>query len=188
MTEAPIPMSRPLPAALSSSTLDDLANKIKGHLKAIDDAMHSSIMRAVELGELLSRAKTEIGHGNWGRWLEQNCSLKERTAQRYMKLAEDRQRIEQIAKNKSVNVSDLTISQAQRLLSSAPSASGQAADNPSNVDAYGKLEERLLKKLRDLSHDDPDKADTAAQETIKHLKKVVADIQSLKSAIAKKST
>jgi hypothetical protein len=46
--------AKPLPATLSPS-LNELADKIKGHLRAIDDAMRTSIMRAIDIGELLAQ-------------------------------------------------------------------------------------------------------------------------------------
>lgn len=165
--------AKSLPTAPTSSTLDALADKIKGHLKAIDEAMRSSIMRAVELGELLSRAKAEIGHGDWGRWLELNCSLNERTAQRYMKLAGERKRIEEIARNKSVNVSDLTISQAQRLLMQT-SQDKSSDENP--FDVYEGLRTKLIKKLKALP---PDDAEAVSNETIKKLRDAVSEMKQI---------
>lgn len=47
------------------------------------------VVRCVNAGKLLSRKKGEVGQGNWTPWLLENCpNIKERTAQRLMKIYE----------------------------------------------------------------------------------------------------
>ncbi len=44
---------------------------------------------AVAAGIELQRAKASIEHGEFGKWITKNCNFSERTAQNYMKLAEE---------------------------------------------------------------------------------------------------
>jgi hypothetical protein len=43
--------------------------------------------KALEVGLLLIEAKKLVGHGKFGLWVEENCHLSRRTAQRYMQMA-----------------------------------------------------------------------------------------------------
>ena len=69
--------------------------------------LHGSIMAnarqcladAFEAGRLLTEQKAELGHGEWLLWLKENVSFNVRTAQRYMNLHENRDRL----KNDSVS-------------------------------------------------------------------------------------
>jgi len=54
---------------------------------------------ALEVGRLLKEQKAELGHGEWLPWLKENVSFNVRTAQRYMNLHENRDRL----KNDSVS-------------------------------------------------------------------------------------
>ena len=42
----------------------------------------------IEIGKRLIAAKELVGHGNFGKWLEDNFNLKERSAQNFMAVAE----------------------------------------------------------------------------------------------------
>ena len=43
----------------------------------------------IEIGKRLIDAKSHVGHGEWGGWLEANFEFTDRTAQRFMKAAEE---------------------------------------------------------------------------------------------------
>lgn len=43
--------------------------------------------KAAEIGKMLINKKKEVGHGNFTKWVENNCEFSERTAQVYLKLA-----------------------------------------------------------------------------------------------------
>ena len=76
--------------------ITELHNRLQGLLR-------TSIETAMEIGRLLTDQKTELKHGAWLPWVEENLPFDERTAQRYMALSEHR---DEITKNDSV--SDLT--------------------------------------------------------------------------------
>jgi hypothetical protein len=68
----------------------DLAVKINDeHLQAHRDAQ-SAISHALNAGELLIQARTEVPHGGWAEWLAANVVFSERTARSYMELARNK--------------------------------------------------------------------------------------------------
>jgi hypothetical protein len=62
----------------------ELTAQITLRQAALADRLTGSLRTAVELGALLSEAKAQCRHGNWGTWLEAGSG---RMAQRYMALA-----------------------------------------------------------------------------------------------------
>jgi Protein of unknown function (DUF3102) len=69
----------------------DLASSVASEINAVHREVVRSIadgvMHAIRAGELLSRAKANVGHGGWRRWQEKNLAFSVRTAQLYMQLA-----------------------------------------------------------------------------------------------------
>jgi Protein of unknown function (DUF3102) len=57
------------------------------------EAARSTIQRAMRIGELLSQTKSNHKHGEWLPWLKANVAFDERTAQRYVKVYENRDRL-----------------------------------------------------------------------------------------------
>ena len=179
-------------APADSKSLDELAKLIKAEHTAVtsasanidkakDDAAKAKhaavrqanvVSRAIKAGELLKEAKAKMDHGQWLPWLKKDCELSQRTAQRYMKLADDKPKLDQKLKEegKSATVAYLTLNQALKLLKSPP--------NPS--DLYDKAERALLKKLKDFSNQDA--AEAAIKGTIKKLKDAVAELPQAEEA------
>src|SRR5690349_16273671 len=113
--------------------LSTLARKIKAAHEALTGK--NAVPRAVEAGAWLNQAKAKLEHGQWQEWLEKNCDLKERTAQRYMKLADNKDKLTGLVakttrKGKSVTMSDLNINDALKLLD-GKSLDGDGGDNAS---------------------------------------------------------
>ena len=62
---------------------------IAAEINLIKKETAQSVMRAaVKIGMLLNEAKIAVGHGNWANWLYDNVDYSEKTAQRFMKLAD----------------------------------------------------------------------------------------------------
>jgi N6-adenosine-specific RNA methylase IME4 len=102
------------PAADDVAALAKLATQINAEHQAVIGAVKRGIEHAFAAGELLLEAKAKVGHGGWLSWLAENCpDVSERSAQRYMKLAEGRVVLEA----KSATVADLTLREAERILS-----------------------------------------------------------------------
>ena len=77
------------------------------HADAVKHAT-SAIGYAKTAGELLLKVKQKLPHGAFGAWLEANCSVSERQAQRYMSVAQGKPvSIREIVK--SDTVSDLPV-------------------------------------------------------------------------------
>ena len=75
----------------TSLTLNDLANGIKSaHAGAMRNAS-AALDYARQAGELLMQAKQSLPHGAFGAWVQQNCDVSLRQAQRYMGAAQGKQ-------------------------------------------------------------------------------------------------
>jgi hypothetical protein len=104
-----------LPARIAGrvSRLREILADIQREEHAVKDCERSSLWLALNAGVELIAIKHERGHGNWGKWLEDNvrgCTA--RTASKYMRLAAGRAIIE----NQIGTGADLSIRAALELL------------------------------------------------------------------------
>lgn len=116
MTETDIldpPTGEQTPPAAGSNSLPELAARIRAEHEATGDALKSSVEHGIAAGELLIEAKAKVQHGQWLPWLRDNCEMSERTAQLYMRLAKNREPIEDQIRN---GVADLSMNEAAALL------------------------------------------------------------------------
>ncbi len=102
-------------------TLEDLARRINDEHHQCAEAARSTLDHALNAGGLLTQAKGQIAHGQWGDWLRDHCTVSERTAQLYMKLA--REWPVWLEAHKTATIADLSMTQAVALLA-APSRTG----------------------------------------------------------------
>jgi hypothetical protein len=93
--------------------LQDFAARINTAHAACEGAFKAGLLQAREAGELLLQAKELVAHGAWLPWLEANCTVSERTAQGYMRVA--RRWVELEAK--APRAADLSVREAIALLS-----------------------------------------------------------------------
>jgi hypothetical protein len=98
----------------ASVNLDELAANIRSCHAATLVAVGSAVEHAMAAGDELLKAKAQIKHGEWLSWLEQECDLGERHAERYMLLARNRDKLTEIRHT----VSDLSLRGALRRLAS----------------------------------------------------------------------
>ena len=98
---------------LGDNYLPDLASRIKAEHDAVSSALKESVRHAIAAGELLIEAKGLVQHGQWLPWLRDHCSISDRTAQLYMRVAKGRAEIEAQMRN---GVADLTLNEATGLL------------------------------------------------------------------------
>jgi hypothetical protein len=96
--------------------LADLAQRIRAEHEAVIAAVKSGIQHAMAAGDLLIEVKAKVNHGEWQPWLKKHCAFSERTAQLYMRWAENHAAIEA----KAQRVADLTLREAIKVIS-APS-------------------------------------------------------------------
>ena len=87
------------------STRIVLADEINAAHDRVAQCLSEGLSHATHAGELLLRAKADVGHGGWLKWLKQNVSFSARTAQLYMqlaKLAPDPQRVAHLPLRRTV--------------------------------------------------------------------------------------
>jgi len=145
--------------------LVELANRIKSYHKAVEDAAKNIVEKAMAAGRDLIEAKGKVPHGRWLPWLEKECGLSERTAQRYMRLAGGKKKIDLWLREKSATMADLTLAEVERVI----------------ADDYGKAQASLIKKLGGLP---PEDVEQRAQATILALREAVAAIKNPTSKVA----
>jgi hypothetical protein len=106
MTDAIAPLA-------GDNSLTDLAARIRAEHEAVSKALKESVRHAIAAGELLVEAKGQLGHGRWLPWLRDHCTISERTAQLYMRVAKNRAEIENQMRN---GVADLSLNEVAALL------------------------------------------------------------------------
>lgn len=112
--------------AITNNRLAEIAATVQAEHTATMGALRESMAHAVNIGALLTEAKQLVKHGDWGKWIMDNCQFSERTAQNYMRVYA---KYPQLAK--SATVADLTYREAVGLLAESnqtkiiePSAGG----------------------------------------------------------------
>ena len=86
----------------------DLSARINALHEELVGYARTSLETAIKIGGLLTEQKAALKHGQWLPWCEESLAFNERTAQRYMRLFDERAKFD--------NVSDLSVSQAYREL------------------------------------------------------------------------
>jgi hypothetical protein len=71
------------------SDLGELAHAINREHDLASQTFKTALHHAIKAGELLRKARANVGHGAWLPWLQENCHVSERTAQAYMRLARE---------------------------------------------------------------------------------------------------
>jgi hypothetical protein len=107
-----------------SNSLADLAARINIEHEAAEAAIKRGAEHAMHAGDLLLEAKASLPHGQWLPWLTEHCTVSERTAQLYMRLARARPEIEAVAK--SGGVADLSLRGAIEAIAPDPMGRGKA--------------------------------------------------------------
>jgi hypothetical protein len=161
--------------------LPDLTRAIKDKVAQITSSLRTSVACAIETGALLIQAKRRVGHGNFEQWVADNCQLSPATARRWMELAEKRPELEKQLTAKSLNLSDLNLSSARRLIASPPPPPPPGQEEkkqkpkPPATEQYKQIETNLIACLKDLR----EKAESYASGTIAALTDTVDDIKSV---------
>jgi len=71
--------------------------EIKKLHKEIESTMKMTVEKAIRIGELLAEQKSEMAHGEFLPWLEENIEFSERTARNYMRLYRYREKITDVS-------------------------------------------------------------------------------------------
>jgi hypothetical protein len=89
------------------TALAELAEQIRAEHQSVIASIRQGARHAMAAGDLLVKAKRWVGHGHFGKWLEANCAISDRTARLYMSLAQNRAAVEAEANRQ--RVADLTV-------------------------------------------------------------------------------
>jgi hypothetical protein len=98
--------------------------------RAVVQAQKTSIEKAIEAGTMLKACKDSVGHGEWSKWLHDNCrEISEETARLYMRLAlpENAPKLEEAAKQNGNAVADLSVRGAAKAIREQPTEEQKAA-------------------------------------------------------------
>ena len=106
-------MTGPIAPLAGDYSLTDLAARIRAEHEAVSSALKESVRHAITAGELLVEAKEQLGDGRWLPWFRDHCTISERTAQLYMRVAKNRAEIENQMRN---GVADLSLNEIAALL------------------------------------------------------------------------
>lgn len=91
------------------------------HTKFIE-SLKKSLEYGMKIGELLTKQKSDLKHGQFGIWIDENLPFSRRTAQNYMKVYRERDRL------KNATVSHLT--DAYRVLEDSKEDARYVSDLP----------------------------------------------------------
>jgi hypothetical protein len=173
------PATTSVVVAPADMKLPDLTRAIKDRVAQITSSLRTSVACAIETGALLIEAKKRVRHGNFERWVTNNCELSPATARRWMELAEKRPELEKQLSAKTLNLSDLNLSSARRLITPPPAPPPPDQLEPKRkpekpkTEQYKKIENDLLACLKDLR----EKAESYAAGTAEALRDTVEDIK-----------
>jgi hypothetical protein len=173
----PLATAPTTPPDLAMMKLPDLTRAIKAKVAQITSSLRTSVACAIETGALLIEAKKRVGHGNFEQWVANNCELSPATARRWMELADKRPELEKQLSAKSLNLSDLNLSSARRLVAppNPPPTQQKPKSKPPTTEQYKQIENSLIDCLKGLR----EKAESYALGTIEALNDTVSDIKSV---------
>jgi hypothetical protein len=82
-----IPERGDVPVWRGRDLASSVASEINAEHREVVRSIADGVTHAIRAGELLLRAKANVGHGGWRQWQEKNLAFSVRTAQVYMRLA-----------------------------------------------------------------------------------------------------
>lgn len=78
-------------------SLGELVVQVNDEYALMVGEVNRAVHRAIRIGELLTRAKSEVPHGSWIPWVDSNLTFGEREARRYMRVYANRTRVTDLA-------------------------------------------------------------------------------------------
>ncbi|WP_061232527.1 DUF3102 domain-containing protein [Leptospira noguchii] len=159
------------------TNLDNIATELNRLHQSILTAGKNMVRFAIEAGEILTKKKDELEHGEFIPWVENNLNFKIRTAQRYMRIYEKRDQI---------NASMLThLEDAYKLIAGPVAEEKELNSSTDNIDpkeVYKKF--RLGSKLNQkekmlLKNFLTDKRETILQRANQQISNIDKDLELL---------
>jgi hypothetical protein len=154
----------------SKMSPEELAKGIRDKAFSMLNNYSRSIKDAIEIGVMLIAAKERVGHGNFEAWVVEHCQTSYRSARRYMKMAREREEIEEQMKVKMANLAKLN---PPALLTDQRNGNGGGSEKNAS-DKYDAAEKKLVERLQDLKLD---QVDAAIKATTDELKKTAATMK-----------
>ena len=142
---------------LSATQVEAISEITRIHSE-VREAIRLTAVKAVELGGRLTELKKEVGRGRWLLFVKENLPFCARTAERYMDVYENREKLELFD-----TVSNLKVSDAYRFLAGGKKASADPEVNAEDGAAHtavdkGAIITALTRSLCDgLERLEPDK-------------------------------
>jgi Protein of unknown function (DUF3102) len=109
---------------------DDLATRINAAHEEVKNSIRRGAEHAIKAGDLLLQAKETVGHGVFLEWLGEHCTCTPRTAQLYMKLAKEKDKLGSNTKS----ISHLTLTEAMEMLGPLKQKLGEKSGAPQKRD------------------------------------------------------
>jgi hypothetical protein len=176
---------------LTAEQLTKNASLINAAHRAVVSANKTSIEKAIEAGTILKACKDSVEHGEWSKWLYDNCrDISDETARLYMRLADPKNapKLEAAAKQNGNAVADLSVRGAAKLIRATPTEEQKAAreaqkaanERAKTAEDAARVTALIPKQLKGMGVDDVlslltrtfdlDYLDTLAEALQKHLK------------------
>jgi phage N-6-adenine-methyltransferase len=100
------------------------------------ETVKSSLPKAIRIGELLTEQKKAMEHGDFGKWVEKNCSFSYRTGRVFMQLYREKDRVKiewEGEKVKMAESANLTLASALKRITSPRKALPEKIDRKPSV-------------------------------------------------------
>jgi hypothetical protein len=127
-------------------TPETIAAEINGTMTAL---RRFNLVILADVGEKLIEARNMLPHGTWGKWLTDNVHFSQKSAQRYIGIAENYARL-----SKSDIVTDLTVTDALKLIALPEAAQDEIIEDydAGRVEAEDISEEisRMQERIKEL--------------------------------------
>jgi hypothetical protein len=130
------------PRGADTIASNDLASRINAEHSEVRNSLRRGAEHAIKAGQLLLQAKATVGHGNWMEWIATNCQFTHRTAQLYMKVADNRELLE---KSNPKCISNLSLTEAIELLEPAKSPNEKPLSGNGTKGKTDRLSEAIKK-------------------------------------------
>jgi hypothetical protein len=147
--------------AVPGSALADIAKQLNAEYTAV--VAGGIVQKALEFGHRLKQTKAQVGYGLWGSWVKASCKFTERTAHRYINLAEKQNKL---PLTDQTRMSELTLNEAFRLTGDKAARKSQDASK-----VCDRATKALLESLWKL---DARTAEYKAKDVIGHLQELLS--------------
>lgn len=148
----------------------------------------TALSGAIEIGRRLTEAKELLPHGEWGKWLQEEVSFSQRTANNFMRLAAEYgdAQVSLFGAN-SQALADLPYTKALQLLAVPEEEREAFAEEHHVADLSSRELEKLIRE-RDAAKEETAQAEAARSETAKRLEAALeAQSEAEKVGAAQKS-